>query len=208
MPGVTWKSFTMQQPNWSAEQLTAERLLNAGTQLDIAQFPFSDSVVVTLAAGAVTAGSNKTLALTSPLTNDIPAGTILDFGSGEFATLSSKAVKGSSSIAGVTLAADLEGGESATYRGTSGQITVASGTLVGRTYAERESGDGFGPATHTDDEFYIVAFQVERAEIDAGVTLVRHQTLVYEDQLPGWGTASADMKAKVRSLYQTIVSAG
>lgn len=195
-------------PEWSAECLPAEKLLNAGTQLDIAQFVFTDSVTVTLAAGAIVAGSNKTLTLTSALTGDIPAGTILDFGSGEYASLTVKASEGATTITGVTLAADLEGGESATYSGASGQITVPSGTLVGRTYTERANGDGFGPAATTDDEIFIVAFQVERAEIDAGFTAVRHTTLIYEDKLPGWSSFSSDMKTAVRSRYQCILHSG
>lgn len=208
MPGVTWTSSTLQQPEWAAECLPADKLLNAGTQLDIAQFMFSDSVSLTLAAGAVTAGSNKTLTLTSGLTGGIPAGTILDFGAGEYATLTVKASEGATTITGVTLAADLEGGESATYKGSSGHITVESGKLVGRTYTERANGDGFGPAVSTDDEIYIVAFQVERAEIDSGFTAVRHETLVYEDKLPGWNEFDANTKAAVRSRYQCILHSG
>ncbi|WP_143467743.1 hypothetical protein [Leptolyngbya ohadii] len=88
-----------------------------------------------------------------------------------------------------------------------GQVVVPSGTLLGRTYTERAAGTGFGPALETDDEIFIVAFQVERGEIDAGVTFVRHQRLVYENKLPGWDGFDADTKAKVRSLYQCIVSA-
>lgn len=199
----------MQQPDWSAECLVAEKLLNAGTQLDLAQFNFSDAQTLTLAAGAVTAGSNKTLTLTTALTDDIPAGTILDFGAGEYATLTTKGSKGATTITGVTLAADLEGGETTTYKGTSGHITVPSGKLLGRTYTERSNGAGFGPAVAaSDDEIYLVAFQVERGEIDAGVTLVRHNTLVYEDKLPDWASYDATTKAKVRALYQCILSAG
>lgn len=205
---MKWTSFALQQPDWAAECLPAEHLLNAGTQLDLAQFGSSDAVTVTLAAGIVTAGSDKILTTTTALTGDIPAGTILDFGTGEFATLTTGAASGATSITGVTLAADLEGGESATYSGSSGQIAVPSGTLLGRTYTERGNGDGFGPAIVTDDEIYIVAFQVERADIDAGVTLVRHETLIYEDMLPGWAGFSSDLKTKVRSLYQCILHSG
>lgn len=207
MPGVTWTHFSFTQPAWSAEALTAEKLLNAGTQLDIAQFGFSDSQVLTLVAGAVTAGAGKTLTLTQPLTSDIPVGTILNFGSGEYFTLTSKAVKGGTTLVG-DLAADLEGGETTTWKGVSGRVMVPAGTLLGRTYTERANGAGFGPAVAaSDDEIFISAFQVERAEIDAGVTMVRHQTLIYENKLPGWDSFDATTKAKVRSLYQCIISA-
>lgn len=206
MPRQSWTYFTFMQPDWSAECLPAEKLLNAGTQLDLAQFGFSDSQVLTLAAGAVVAGANVTLTLTKALTDDIPVGTILNFGAGEYFTLTAKGAKGATTLTG-DLAADVEGGETTTFKGVSGHITCASGTLVGRTYTERANGTGFGPAVVTDDEIYIVAFQVDRAEIDAGVTLVRHQTLIYENKLPGWSGFDAAMQAKVRSLYQTIISA-
>lgn len=206
MPGVTWTSNTLQQSDWAAEELHAEKLLNAGTQLDISQFNFSDSQVLTLVAGAVVAGSNKTLTLTKALSSDIPVGTILDFGSGEFFALTTKGSKGSTSLVG-TLAADVEGGESTIWKGVSGQVLVPDGTLLGRTYTERANGDGFGPAVAaSDDEIYLSAFQVERGEIDAGVTMLRYGTLIYENKLPDWETYDATTKAKVRSLYQCIIS--
>lgn len=205
---MTWSSSTLQQPEWSAECLPAENLLNAGTQLDLAQFSYADAQTLTLAAGAITSGSNKTLTLTTALTDDLPAGTILNFGSGKYATLTTKGAKGATTIAGVTLAANIAGGETTAYKGVSGHVVVPSGTLVGRTYTERDAGTGFGVAAVADDEIYIVAFQVERGEIDAGVTLVRHQTLIYEDKLPGWAGFDTDTKAKVRSLYQCIKHSG
>jgi len=191
------------QPNWMAEALMPDKLLPGGAKVVAASFPREDQVVVTLAAGVVTAGANKTLNTATPLTGNIPAGTILDFGSGEYATLTVGATKGTSAITGVTLAADLEGGETATYSGT-GDRRIESGTLLGRTYAERDAGTGFGPYASNDDEVYLLAFQINNADIDNDATLVRHETLIKENWLPGWAAYTNDAKAALRTAYQVV----
>lgn len=191
------------QPNWMAESLMPEKLLPGGAKVVAASFPRADQVVVTLAAGAVVAGANVTLTTATPLTDKIPAGIILDFGSGEFATLTNGAAKGATEITGVTLAADVEGGETATYLG-SGDRRIASGTLLGRTYTERDAGTGFGPYASNDDEVYLLAFQVDNADLDNDVALVRHETLIKENWLPGWASYSADAKAALRAAYQVV----
>ncbi|MEO1399686.1 MAG: hypothetical protein AAFV72_00340 [Cyanobacteria bacterium J06635_1] len=204
MPGVTWTSYDMQRPDWIADELGAHSLLPAGTQADITQFSYSDSQTLTLAAGAVTAGAGATLTLTEALESDILRGVILDFGEGELFVLEQRANRGDTTLIG-TLAAAVEGGETYLYPGSSGRTVVRSGALVGRTFAERDAGDGFGPAdAANDDEIYLVAFQNEYAEQDAGITLLRHECLVYENRLPDWDTMGATAQAKVRELYQTI----
>jgi len=169
-------------------------------------------MTIVLAAGAVTAGNNKTLNLTAPLQHSIPAGFILDFGAGEFCNLVNGATKGTSAITGVTVAADLEGGESATFRGVSPRKPIAAGLLVGRTFTERDAGTGYGVASvaagSVDDEIFLTAFGVMDANINADVTLLRHQTLIYEDKLPNWASLSADAKFAIRSRYHCIQSAG
>ncbi len=204
MAKMEWKlDQSFMQPNWAAEAIGPAQLIPGGARLDVDQFAFSDSFAITLAAGAVTAGAGKTLTATAPLKEDIPAGYTLNFGDGEFFTLSTKAVKGSTTLAG-TLAADVEGGESATFGGISGKKLVKAGTLVGRTYAERDAGTNFGIAEATDDEIYLLAFDTVDAMINAECELLRHNTLVRDHLLPGWAALSTDLKAKVRSLYQTV----
>lgn len=88
-----------------------------------------------------------------------------------------------------------------------GRITIENGTVLGRTTAEKEAGTGFGPAVFTvtpDDEFYILARDVVDALEDPYCTLVRHNSVIAENLLPQWGTASAEEKAKIRELYETI----
>ena len=179
------------QPNWAAEAIGPQNLIPGGARLDADQFSYSDSFVITLAAGAVVAGSSKTLTLTTGLKEDIPATYTLNFGSGEYFTLSAKAKKGATTMVG-TLAADVEGGETATFGGVSGKKLVKAGTLVGRTYTERDAGTTFGVAEATDDEIYLLAFDTVDAMINPECELLRHNTLVRDHLLPNWSDLSAD----------------
>lgn len=210
MAQVTWTSYAFQLPEFAAEELTPEKLIPGGARLDASQFNAEDAQTITLAAGAVTAGSNKTLTLTTALQFDIPAGYTLDFGSGEFATLTTKASKGATTITGVTLAADLEGGESVLFKGVLPRKPIQAGLLVGRTYAERDAGTGYGPAdvSTPDDEIFLIAYGITDAAINPDVTLLRHGTLIYEDKLPGWSSLASNAKAAIRSRYHCIKSAG
>mgnify|MGYP001794889915 CR=1 FL=1 len=191
----------MTRPGWVANELNAYSLLPAGTQADISQFNYADAQDLVLAAGAVTAGSGVILALTEALKYDILAGQILDFGDGELFTLEQRAKRGDTTMVG-TLAANAEGGESYTYSVSCGRTV---GEFVGRTLVERTAGTGFGVADAAgDDELYLVAFQNEYAEQDAGITLLRHNCVIYENKLPGWADYNAATQAKIRELYQCI----
>lgn len=83
----------------------------------------------------------------------------------------------------------------------SGRKLVESGTLVGRTYAERDAGTGFGPAGAEDDEVYLLLYDVYDANENPEAALYRHNSLVYEDKLP-----EATDIAVVRENYQTLAS--
>lgn len=209
MTQVSYSTQSFALPGWAAEELRPERLMPGGSRLVASQFPAEDAQTITLAAGAVTAGSAKTLTLTTALTADIPAGIILDFGSGEFATLVNGATKGATTITGVTLAADLEGGESVSWAGVSARKPVDSGILVGRTFTERTAGTGFGVAdvATPDDELYLIAFGAADAAINPDVTLLRHDTLIYEDKLPNWASLATNVKTAIRARYRCVTYA-
>lgn len=194
----------MKRPAWVVDELSAHSLVPAGTQADISQFNYSDAQLLTLAAGVVAAGAGVTLTLIEALKYDILAGQILNFGQGELFTLEQRAKRGDTTLVG-TLADAVEGGETYTYPGSTGRTVVRSGEFVGRTYAERTAGAGFGiPDAANDDELYLVAFQNEYAEQDAGITLLRHERAIYENKLPGWDGYNATTQAKIRELYQCI----
>lgn len=205
-PNVTFKKYQRVTPNWLGAKITDPKVvIPGGILLNAAEFYREDRVTVTLAAGAVTSGANKTLTAATALTGNIPAGTILDFGAGEFATLTAGATKGSTSIAGVTLASDLEGGESATYAGV-GKIRAEGGTFVGRTLAERDAGTGYGIADPASDEqFALLLHDVDLSEEDVAAAVQPNAgNVIYENLLPGWAALSTNAKTKVRSLYHCL----
>lgn len=85
---------------------------------------------------------------------------------------------------------------------------VAAGTLIGRTFAERASGTGFGPAANGDDEVFIIAFDVD-TDKDISCTGVRPGTVIKENFLPDWTSisGSANVLALLRSKYNTQTGA-
>jgi hypothetical protein len=189
-------------PTWAGEAIAPYNLIPGGAQLDATQFPASDAFTVTVTA-AETASATATIAV-EELEGSLPAGYTLNLGSGKYATLNSKAMKGATNL-DANLTGNLTGNETAVYAGISGKKLVKAGTLVGRTYAERDAGTAFGPANAaTDDEIFLLAFTVRDATECRDCELLRHQTLVRDHLLPGWSGFDATAKAKIRSLYQCV----
>ena len=90
-----------------------------------------------------------------------------------------------------------------------GKKYVPSGTLVGRTLAERDAGAGFGPATvATDDEIYLTHRDVADAADSAETEVYRHGKVVKENYLPGFDALAAEVKAKIRALYACVKGEG
>lgn len=223
MAMMSWNATSYSQPAFVAECLDDDELLPGGAKLVASAFAREDAVTVTAKnSTAVTAGSNKTVqfqtaisptslvgSTTTLTTLAVPAGTVLNFGSGKYVTFPTGIPFGATQVTDATVASDLAGGETATYAGI-GRIIVPAGTLVGRTYTERDAGTGFGAAdvATPDDELFLTAFQVEDASINADVTLLRPPTLIYEDKLPGWSSASNGVKAAIRARYHCIKSVG
>lgn len=212
----TYETFAL--PNFAAEPFSAEKLIPGGGRIIPSAFPYVNAVTVTVgAAGAAVDATSipvDAIAMANPASNKsgvvIPAGTTLDFGGDKFATLTADASIGDTSLTVRALVTALVENDTATYDGMDQRKPVAAGTLVGRTFAERAAGTGFGqPDVATpDDELYLLAFAVQDAAIDADAALLRHDTLIYEDKLPGWAGLSATAQAAIRSRYHCIVSAG
>jgi hypothetical protein len=82
---------------------------------------------------------------------------------------------------------------------------IKDGTLIGRTFAERDAATPFGLAAATDDEFFLVAFSNSDAVADPTVAAVRPHTVIKENFLPDWAAIAADaaLLAKLRAVYQT-----
>lgn len=190
-------------PVWAGDWLDREHLVPGGAKVLASAFNVNSAVVVTTSAQA---SANATSISVTALSGAIPTGTILYFGeTGELARLSANAAAGATSLSVDAIPAQIESGDTATYTGTSALKTIASGTLIGRTFTERASGTAFGPADASDDEIYLVAFDVADAAINNDVELYRYGSIVKENLLPQWSTLSSGLKAALRSRYQTTV---
>lgn len=86
-----------------------------------------------------------------------------------------------------------------------GDRYVASGTLVGRTRAEKIAGRGFGPFAAGDEEVFLLARSVDNADDNADCTLVRHGALILVSALPASVTGTPANLAEVRARYQEAV---
>jgi hypothetical protein len=202
-------SVTLTPPIWAGEFLSPQRLIPAGGKLNLSEFFPTDSVLVTVSgANAQGATTLNVTALPTPTGwssgTIIPNGTTIHFGGDEYATVNDASVlPGDTAITVLALTQALEGGETGRYTGT-GKITVPSGTVVGRTFAERDSNTRYGPATTGDEDVFIVAFdEPSIVENDGDVTLVKPGTVIKENFLPGWAGLSAAVKALVRDRYVT-----
>lgn len=84
---------------------------------------------------------------------------------------------------------------------------VPSGTLIGRTHAERLAGSGYGPAAAGDEDVKLVAFDVDDAAHINDVELLRPGAAVKENRLPGFGGMSAAVLALLRANYHCVTGA-
>lgn len=200
MARITQSANTLTAPVWAGDYLDREHLLPGGAKLDAAAFLREDAVTVTV--GAAGAAQGATSVPVAPLTGPIPSGTILRFSEDEYARLSSAAAAGATSLAVEALVNALESGDTATYAGV-GAFAVRSGTLVGRTFAERASGDAFGPWAASDDEAYLVVYDVPDVTMNNDVELYRHGGIVKENFLPGFASLDAGALAAIRAAYTT-----
>lgn len=190
---------------WAGDYLNREHMIPGGAKLDPAQFNDTDAVVVTVgAAGAIaTATSVPVDALSGP----IPSGTTLHFGTNKFATLSAAAAAEDTDLTVLAIPTALVDNDTATYEGVGASVTVVSGTIVGRTIAERDAGTAYGPAGASDDEVYIVCFDKYDVSIDPDIELYRPNSIVKETFLPGWAGIASGVKTKVRAAYVCTVGA-
>lgn len=83
-----------------------------------------------------------------------------------------------------------------------GKKFIKAGTLVGRTYAERDARTPFGVYAPGDEEVYLLAFDTPDAATNPECELLRHHTLIRDHLLPGWDDLSPGAKAVIRTQYQ------
>lgn len=205
MAGITQgPSRTTAAAAWVGDFLDREHLIAGGARLDPTQFLATDAVVATV--GAAGAAADATSIPVAALTGAIPNGTVLDFGGKKFARLTAAAAAGATALTVSALATALVQDDAATYPGI-GKKTIVSGTPIGRTYAERDALTAFGPAVSTDDEIYLVAFDIADVALYPDVDLYRPGSLVKETFVPGWSGFSSNLKTAIRSRYHCTIAA-
>ncbi len=202
---VTSGGPTIGTGRWAGDYLGRDNLIPGGAKVDAAQFKSDDAVTVVVgAAGAIIGATSVPVgALSGPL----PVGTQLWFGGAKVAKLSAAALKSAVTLIVEALPAALVNADTATYVGI-GPKYIPSGTIVGRTYAERDALTSFGVPADADDEFFLIAFDVTDAVKNDDIELYRPNNMVYENFLPAdFAAASATIKAKIRGLYRCTIGA-
>lgn len=199
-------------PNWLGQQYDADILIPGGGQVTASLFPGLDAIRVASPAGAAAAATSIPItALTlsadgSPLAVGqvaIPTGSLVDFGGAKLAVTTAPVLRGATAIAVRALPTAIAANDIGNYMGV-GKRTVPSGTLVGRTLAERDAGGRFEPWAAGDEEVFLTLWD---ADLSMGeeVALLRPNTLIKENYIPGFAAMSAPMKAAIRGRYQCIV---
>lgn len=205
-------------PQWLADWAGREHL--AVFPAKLVAGAFSDAMGIQLVVGAAGAAANATTVPIDALTFPnyfstvnlaagsvlVPSGTNLYFGGAKkFAKLTADVILGATSITVEALPTALVDNDTAVYSKYN-TIMVPSGTLVGRTYAERDANTGFGPAdvATPDDEIFLTAFDVVDLNESNDVELVRHTTRVKENYLPNYTVLSAPQLAAIRARYQSF----
>jgi hypothetical protein len=117
------------------------------------------------------------------------------------------AAAGATSLTVTATEGDIADGDEATFTVTDASpVTVLSGTAVGRTIAERDTGDGFGPADAADDEILLIYFDVYDASINPDFVAYRPYSgrIVKENFLPGFDDLAAGVVTALRARYNLI----
>lgn len=191
---------------WAGDFIGADTLAPFPGKVDAAAFDAEGSVKVIVAPAGAAQGATSIPVTGNLLSGAIPAGSVLRFSSDEFATVNAGGgVANGASVPVEALVNALESGDTAIYPGTSGRKYIPSGTVFGRTFAERASNAPWGPASDTDDEVLIGAREIFDARQMTDMEFYRPGKTVKENYLPGWATMSAAIKAKIRATYLTTV---
>lgn len=187
---------------WIGSVLDREHLFPGGAKLDAAQFDGEKSVRVTVgAAGAIATATSVPV---DALPGAIPSGTVLNFGTNKFARLTAAAAAAATSITVAAIPTALVDNDTALYTPAGSYKTVPSGTVVGRTYAERDASTPFGPAGDSDDEVFLTVFDVVDATTNNDVVLYLPGSLVKENLLGTFAALSSTLKAKIRAAYVCV----
>ncbi len=190
------------RPRWMGDYSGREHVMPVPVKLDPAQFNGVDAVKVTV--GAAGAAADAVLVPVTALSGPIPTGTVIDLGGKKFARLTAAALKDATTLTVANLATALVAGDTGTYAGV-GKKQVPSGTLIGRTLAERDTFAAWGPAAvDTDDEIYLTVREAADLVKNNDTVVTVNLRVVKENYLPGFTALAAGVKTEIRALYQCI----
>lgn len=199
-------AVTKGSPQWAGDFGSRDHLVPGPYKLDASQFTkIGDVKVVVGAAGAAAAATSVPVAA---LTEAIPSGALLDFGTNKFARLTAAAAAGAVTLTVAAIPTALVSGDTAYYDVGGIRKFVQSGTLLGRTIAERDAGTGYGPFADTDpeSESFLLFFDVIDADANNDCELYRPNSQVYETYLPNFASLSATAKAMIRTRYLSTIA--
>lgn len=214
-PGIAWTEPNFSVPPWMGTPIHHPKvLLPGGGFIDAAAI---GTLILTVAAGAV-ANDAVVLSVTAPEPVTIPKGTILEFTSVDGQTVADQVlvtadhpvttVASNLPVTGIGTANKPAAGMIATYSMVDGRKYLADGTLVGRTFADRDAGMGLKPVNAANvasfEQFFLTAFPISDVSESNFAELYLPGNVVYEERLPGWADLPATVKAKVRALFQCI----
>lgn len=190
-------------PRWAGDFGSPDLgLMRGGFRLDAAQWEERDYTITATEVAAIAAVSITVAAL--PVA--VPAGTDLSF-DGVAARTSADAAIGATALPVEALEVAVADNATAVYTAVdTTPVTVVSGTPVGRTLAERDAGDQFGPADAADDEIYLIYFDVQDASINPDFVAYRPYAgrIVKENFLPGFDDLAAGVVTALRTRYTMI----
>jgi hypothetical protein len=205
MARVVDTTNTLAAPRWAGDFGSPELgLMRGGLRVDVAQWQDID-YTVTVTEPAIVGATSLTVAA---LPVAIPSGTILDFaGAGEFARVTANAAAGATALTVEALDAAIEDNDTATYTvSDTDEVSIPSGTAVGRTIAERDAGDDFGPAAAADDEIFLIYFDIWDARYNPDFVGYRPYAgrIVKENFLPGFDDLAAGVVTALRARYNLV----
>lgn len=201
MRDMSLGALRISAPVWAGSFLDSEALLPGGVKLDPAQFPsvVAPAFTVTMAADAAAGAVALTV---DALAHAIPAGTVLNFGiPGKLAYVTKAAAAAATTVDVDPIAQAINDNDVAQVAAQNGAY-VPSGTVIGRTLAERNAKTGFGPAAATDDEVFLVAFDIADVQkLEDADAVLPGDFVVKENFLPGFADLDPALVTKLRGLY-------
>lgn len=191
--------------SWRGDYSDRNHAVPGPFRLDPTQFVDSMAMRVTVGSGGAAANAT-TVPVTITGEKTIPVGTVLRFSATQYARTTAAATSATTSLAVEALPEALAADDEAIYN-TRTVVHVPSGTVVGRTLAEANNGDGFGPAAASDDEIYLLLFDVGDALSNPDCEMCRPNSQVRTNFLPNWGDVPSAVQAIVRQRYLCTIGA-